>query len=80
MGLLNHGENIFIGDSAATSHMTSNKMGSIISRSRGSGLTTVERTGACKKNVIKLIWDLFLSLQHQEHLNRSQWQKEEYQR
>ena len=27
MGLLNLGENIFIGDSAATSHMTSNKMG-----------------------------------------------------
>ena len=33
-----------------------------------------------QKNVIKLIWKLFLSSQHQEHPNRNQWQKEEYQR
>ena len=48
-------------------------------RSRGSGLTTVVRTEAYKKNVTKLIWELSLSSQHQEHLSRIQWQKEEYQ-
>ena len=40
----------------------------------------VVRTEACKKNVTKLISELPLILQHQEHLNRIQWQKEEYQR
>ena len=49
-------------------------------RSRGSGLTTVVRTEAYKKNVTRLIWELSLSSQHQEHLSRIQWQKEEYQR
>ena len=46
---------------------------------RGSVLTTVVRTEACKKYVTKLFWELPLSLQLQEHLNRIQWQKGEYQ-
>ena len=49
-------------------------------RSRGSGLTTVVKTKAYKENVTKKIWESFLSSQHQEHLSRIQWQKEEYQR
>ena len=32
-----------------------------------------------QKNVTRLIWELSLSSQHQEHLSRIQWQKEEYQ-
>ena len=43
-------------------------------------LDNMVRTEAYKKNVTKLIWELFLSSQHQEHLNRIQWQKEEYRR
>ena len=42
-------------------------------------LTTVVRRKAYKKNVTKQIWELSLSSLHQEHLNRIQWQKEEYQ-
>ena len=41
---------------------------------------TVVRTGAYKKNLKKLICELFLNSQHQELPNRIQWQKEEYQR
>ena len=48
-------------------------------RSRGSGLTIVVKIKAYKKNAIKKIWGLFLSSQHQEHLSRIQWQKEEHQ-
>ena len=48
-------------------------------RSKGSGLTTVVRIEAYKKNVTKLIWELSLSSQHQELPSRIQWQKEEYQ-
>ena len=48
-------------------------------RLRGAGLTTVVKTKAYKKNVTKKIWELSLSSQHQEHLSRIQWQKEEYQ-
>ena len=42
-------------------------------RLRGSDLTTVVRTEAYKKNVTRPIWELLLSIQHQEHLNRIQW-------
>ena len=41
-------------------------------RSRGSGLTTVVKTKAYKKNVTKKIWKSSLSSQHQEHLSRIQ--------
>ena len=47
--------------------------------SRGSGLTTVVKTKAYKRNVTKKIWELSLSSQCQEHFSRIQWQKEEYQ-
>ena len=49
-------------------------------RSKGSGLTTVVRTEAYKKNVTKHIWELSLNSQLHEHLSGIQWQKEEYQR
>ena len=52
---------------------------SIILKLRGSDLTTVVKTEACKKNVTKLIWELPLSSQHQVHPNRTLWWKEEYQ-
>ena len=42
-------------------------------RSRGSGLTTVVKIEAYKKNVTKKIWGLSWSSQHQEHLSRIQW-------
>ena len=48
-------------------------------RSIGSGLTTVVKIRAYKKNATKKIWELFLSSQPQEHLSTIQWQKEEYQ-
>ena len=37
------------------------------------------KTKAYKRNVTKKIWELSLSSQHQEHISRFQWQKEEYQ-
>ena len=43
------------------------------------GLTTVVKIKAYKKNVTKKIWGLSLNSQHQEHLSRIQYQKEEYQ-
>ena len=48
-------------------------------RSRGSGLTTVVKTEAYKKNVTNKIWEISLRSQHQEHSSIIQWQKEEYQ-
>ena len=48
-------------------------------RSRGSGLTIVEKIKAYKKNATKKTRGSFLSSQHQEHLSRIQWEKEEYQ-
>ena len=48
-------------------------------KSRESGLTTVGKTKACKKNVINRILELFLSSLHQGPPNKTQWQKGEYQ-
>ena len=48
-------------------------------KSRESGLTTVEKTKACKKNVINRTLELFLSSLHLGPLNKTQWQKGEYQ-
>ena len=48
-------------------------------RSRGSGLTIVDKVKAYKKIATKKTWGLFLISQHQEHLSRIQWQNEEYQ-
>ena len=55
----------------------SKKYGIEIKRIR---LDNVVKIKAYKKNATKKPWGIFLSSQHQEHLSRIQWQKEEYHR